>query len=94
MLDLITRNSRKKKIQLGVDPYRTPPPSPNTKKHKFANHRFALLRSAAFSVQPANENHQNGDRGGGKKILSFFEVREVTAGCPVGAALAEQVRTK
>jgi len=42
-----------------------PPPSPNTKNHKFANLRFAQLRSAAFSVQPANEMHEKGDRGGG-----------------------------
>ena len=49
-----------------------PPPSPNTKNHKFANLRFAQLRSAAFSVQPANEMHEKGDRGGGMEALLFY----------------------
>ena len=49
-----------------------PPPSPNTKNHKFANLRFAQLRSAAFSVQPANEMHEKGDRGGGMETLLFY----------------------
>ena len=31
---------------------------------KNANQRFAQLRSAAFRVQPANEIHEKGDRGG------------------------------
>ena len=57
-----------------------PSPVPHTETHKFATLRFARLRSAAFSVQPANENHEKGDRGGGKNIFSIFGVREVTAG--------------
>ena len=50
-----------------------------------ANQRFARLRSAAFSVQPAhtkltkiNEMHEKGDRGGGMGDFSYSNSAEIS----------------
>ena len=68
----ISTKTRKRKNQLDGT-YVVPSPVP------LANQRFARLRSAAFSVQPAHtkltkisEMHEKGDRGGGMEALLFL----------------------
>ena len=53
-------------------------------------------RSAHTKFSKINEIHKKGDRGGGTEALLFFisGCGEVTAGCPAGAASAEQVRER